>query len=697
MYKVSRPLGLVLSDLLKEPFFIIGLVLKILLIIVFIPTIHSDWFVPFMVNWIENPFSLPWSTHLLSDGDPLAFPYGPIMFISHLPTTFIGWLMDSIFELQYFTNVGFRVSLFCADLLLLLLLVQTFEEHFKRILTYYWLSPLILFITYWHGQTDLVPVALFVYALALLKNGNFKVSGILFALAVATKHSMIIGIPFVILYLWSHNGYQKQFQNFIKFFIISLLIVEVPFFLSDAFQLMVLENREMDKIYWLFLDMNNGNLIYLTPVTYVFLLYFFWRIRRVNFDLLLASMGVAFSIVILLTPSPPGWYIWLMPILAVHQSRYGIGAVTLVGLFSIVFIAYHFIHTTGSEFIFYDVNLIDLNLFNIERFQSIHFSLMTGLGSLIAIQILREGVRENDYYRLGNRPLALGIAGDSGVGKSTFSSSLIAIFGNRSTVEVSGDNYHNWDRSSPMWKTLTHLDPKANRLFDLVKDVRSLMNGGSIQTRRYDHLLGYFLPKKISKSEDVVIVEGLHALYPQQLLEELDVRFYIEMDETLREYLRTKRDVSERGHKKEDIQKQLNLRSSDSEQYIKPQSSRADVIFSLLPTNLQLLDNEHSISSNLKVRAIIKHGVYYSELVRVLIGVCGLQVNIDSLDEKGEVILEISGDVLSEDINLAINILVPHMDELFDFGAKFSSGVMGIMQIITLMEIDEALMRRRIK
>ena len=697
MYKVSRPLGLIISDLLKEPFFIIGLVLKILLIIVFIPTIHSDWFVPFMVNWIENPFSLPWSTHLLSDGDPLAFPYGPIMFISHLPTTFIGWLMDSIFELQYFTNVGFRVSLFCADLLLLLLLVQTFEEHFKRILTYYWLSPLILFITYWHGQTDLVPVALFVYALALLKNGNFKVSGILFALAVATKHSMIIGIPFVFLYLWSHNGYQKQFQNFIKFFIISLLIVEVPFFLSDAFQLMVLENREMDKIYWLFLDMNNGNLIYLTPVTYVFLLYFFWRIRRVNFDLLLASMGVAFSIVILLTPSPPGWYIWLMPILAVHQSRYGIGAVTLVGLFSIVFIAYHLTHTTGSEFIFYDVKLIDLNLFNIERFQSIHFSLMTGLGSLIAIQILREGVRENDYYRLGNRPLALGIAGDSGVGKSTFSSSLIAIFGNRSTVEVSGDNYHNWDRSSPMWKTLTHLDPKANRLFDLVKDVRSLMNGGSIQTRRYDHLLGYFLPKKISKSEDVVIVEGLHALYPQQLLEELDVRFYIEMDETLREYLRTKRDVSERGHKKEDIQKQLKLRSSDSEQYIKPQSSRADVIFSLLPTNLQLLDNEHSISSNLKVRAIIKHGVYYSELVRVLIGVCGLQVNIDSLDEKGEVILEISGDVESDDIKLAVNILVPNMEELFDFGAEFSSGVIGIMQIITLMEIDEALMRRRIK
>ena len=169
------------------------------------------------------------------------------------------------------------------------------------------------------------------------------------------------------------------------------------------------------------------------------------------------------------------------------------------------------------------------------------------------------------------------------------------------------------------------------------------------------------------------------------------------MDEPLRLFLRTKRDVAERSHKKEDAILEMELRKSDSEQYIKPQSARADVIFSLMPINSELLDQSHSTNSNLKVRVIIKHGIYYSELVRVLIGVCGLQVNIDSLDEKGEVILEISGDVLAEDINLAVNILVPHMDELFDFSAEFSSGVIGIMQIVTLMEIDEALMRRRIK
>jgi uridine kinase len=321
---------------------------------------------------------------------------------------------------------------------------------------------------------------------------------------------------------------------------------------------------------------------------------------------------------------------------------------------------------------------------------------MVGMGFLIAIQILREGVRENDYYRLGNRPLALGIAGDSGVGKSTFSSSLTTIFGKQSTVEVSGDDYHNWDRASPMWKTFTHLDPKANRLFQLVKDVRSLINGRVIHARSYDHLLGYFLPNKISKSEDVIIVEGLHALYPQQLLEELDVRFFIEMDESLRLFLRTNRDVKEREHTEQEVLSEMERRKSDSEQYIKPQASRADVIFTLMPINSELIEQDRPLNANLKVRACIKHGIYYSELVKVLIGVCGLQVNIDSVDENGEVILEVSGDVLSEDVNLAVNILVPHMEELFDFSAEFSEGVQGIMQIITLMEIDEALKRRRI-
>ncbi len=97
MHQISRPLGLIWSDLWREKLFRIGIAIKIILIIALIPTIQQEWFIPFIVNWIESPTTLPWSGHLLSGGDPLAFPYGVVMFIFHLPTTATGWIIDNFF------------------------------------------------------------------------------------------------------------------------------------------------------------------------------------------------------------------------------------------------------------------------------------------------------------------------------------------------------------------------------------------------------------------------------------------------------------------------------------------------------------------------------------------------------------------------------------------------------------------------
>ena len=696
MHQVSRPLGIIWSDLWVEPLFRIGIILKLILVIFLLPDIQYELFVPFVVNWVGSPTLLPWTAHLENSIDTTAFPYGPIMFLAYLPITAIGYVIDRFAEVEYFANFGFRLSLLFADIFLLLLLLGTFEEQWKKIIKYYWLSPLMLFITYWHGQTDLIPVVLFMSALMLLKSGKFRTVGVLLAFAIAAKHSMIIGVPFIVLYLWSHNGINKEFQRFLIYFSLSLLFIEGPFLLSDAFRIMVLENREVDKLYWLFINMGKGNLIYLSILAYLLLLYFFWRIKRVNFDLLIAALGVAFSVIILMTPETPGWYLWLVPIFAIHQSRYGSGAVLLIACFSMLFISYHLLYTSGAEILFLNYHFLENVNFQNPIFKSLHYTFMVGFGLLIAIQLLREGVRENDFYRLGNRPVSIGIAGDSGVGKSTFSKGLASIFGEESIAEVSGDDYHNWDRSSPMWKTMTHLNPKANKLFQLVKDVRSLIDGTPVKARSYDHTTGNFLPTQIRTSKDVILVEGLHALYPKQLLEELDVRIFIDMDESLRLFLRINRDTNERGHSEKQLRKEIERRRSDSEKYISPQAMRSDVVFSLLPNNAELLEDGDSINSNLKVRVCIRNGVYYDELVRVLIGVCALQVNIDSIDERGEVIIEISGDVAAEDVSLAVHILVPQMEELFNFSAKFSGGVKGIMQIVTLMELDEALKRRRI-
>tara|TARA_E500000178_G_C16412831_1_gene483781 strand:- start:110 stop:532 length:423 start_codon:yes stop_codon:yes gene_type:complete len=136
-------------------------------------------------------------------------------------------------------------------------------------------------------------------------------------------------------------------------------------------------------------------------------------------------------------------------------------------------------------------------------------------------------------------------------------------------------------------------------------------------------------------------------------------------------------------------------RKEDSDKYISPQANRAGVVFSLLPINRELLMDGEISDSNIKLRACIRNGIYYQELSKVLIGVCGLQVNLDSVDETGEVVIEVSGDVAADDIQLALEKLLPNMQELLDFSAKFSPNIYGIMQIITFMEIEEALKSRR--
>jgi len=690
VHQVSRPLGLIWRDLWSDSYFRIGIAIKFLLIVFLLPEIQRQWFVPFIINWIENPTMLPWSGHLLSGGDSLAFPYGPAMFIFHLPGTFAGWLFDQLFGFDYFANFGFRVSLFGADILLLTLLLQAFEKHWKKLLIFYWLSPLVMFITYWHGQADIIPVTLFIYALVLIKSKHFRAAGLLLTCSIAAKHSMIIGVPFIILYLWSRNGFRREFRGFLLLFTSSLLLIEAPFLLSDAFQMMVLGNRESDKLYWLTVNMGKGNLIYLTPIVYLLLLYSFWRIRRVNFDLLMAVMGVAFSVVILTTPSPPGWYLWLAPIFAIHQSRHGSGAVILVGAFSLIFIAYHLLHTGGASFLIFGDVISKIITMQDVKSQSIHYTSMVGFGLLIAIQILRTGIRKNDYYRLGFQPLSIGIAGDSQVGKNAFSKSLTFIFGERSTVKVAGEDYYNWNSSSSMWNTITSLNPKATKLFELVKDVRRLINGGVIQAKNCDYATGHPSLNKSKKSKDVILVTGLHTLYPRQLFEELDVRIFIEIEELLKPYM-----CKRHNYKEERVFGEVGQRKLDFEKYVKPQALRADVVFKLLPVNMELIRQGGVAESNIKVRVSIRNGIYYRELVRVLIGVCGLQVNVDSINEKGEVVIEVSGDIVSEDVKLAVNMLVPHMEELFDFSSEFENGFQGVMQIITLMEIDESLNRRR--
>ena len=417
-----------------------------------------------------------------------------------------------------------------------------------------------------------------------------------------------------------------------------------------------------------------------------------------NFDLLLATLGVAFSIIIMLTLSPPGWFLWLIPVYALHQSKSSGGAVPLISAFSLFFIFHHLFYSESTHFIgsaapiIIDINFLE-NVFG-DKIQSLLNTIDTGFVFVIGLQILREGIQGNDYYHMGRKPIVLGIAGDSGVGKTLFSGAISDLFGGLSSVHLIGDDYHNWDRDSPMWKSKTHLDPRANRIYSMVNDLRSLLNEEAVRVRTYDHTTGRFSSPQLKKSRNIICVSGLHALFTEDLIEEMDRRFYLDMDENLRTKLKVKRDKEVRGRSEEFTLNEIRRRKEGAENYIYPQASRADVIFSIMPSNPDLL-SEDPEKIKLKLQVKLSQGAYYDDLRRALIGICGLNININDIDDSGGVDIDIQGEVVGEDILLASRMLLPNLDELIGLEGVFRDGMLGVMQLIGLVEINEALRRRR--
>ena len=374
-------------------------------------------------------------------------------------------------------------------------------------------------------------------------------------------------------------------------------------------------------------------------------------------------------------------------------------AIVLVSALGAAFVAFYAFEATGAFFLTNaTLEIPSAILPTIDAHQiSLLFTALMAVSVLELLQIMRVGVHENDYYRLTKSPLAIGIAGDSGSGKDTLASALMGLFGAVSTTHLSGDDYHIWDRHSPMWKAVTHLNPRANRLLQFTNDALDLLNLKTVSARHYDHSTGLFSQLRQLKGNDVILISGLHTLFMQALRERMDVAIYLDMNEELRHFLKFRRDAKERGHSLESFRAAMAARESEARRYISPQRQHASLILSLMPLNADLLTIDQMDMPPLKLVAVMRDYGIYEDLVRVLVGVCNLHVNLELLDESGSVRLEIEGDAdfSDEDAALAAQILCPSIGELLSRKPLWRDGMLGIMQVIIIAAIDETLRKRR--
>ena len=676
--------------------FAAGLVLRLLLIAAATPHTHTLWFTPFL---LQAPHHLldPWTAFLAAGGDHESFPYGPPYLVAFGPAVWIGGLVAG--------EVGAHVGLGLAVLFWELVLLKTIAAlagpaNARGAMLAYWLSPIPLYVGYWHGQLDIFPVALLIAGLWAIRRNRFLVSGALLGAAVAAKLSMALPAPFIGLYFLGRRRLRKAWPAALGAAALVGAALLLPFCLSPGFRQMVLLTPETGKAFTLAVPIGPQLSFYLLPLAYLALLYGAWRVRRLDFDLLWAFTGVAFMALLLLTPASPGWVMWAMPFLALHAARSGPLGHVLYWPFALAFVLLHLTISSGAVLATGEDLTGPLARYlsgDAARASSILMTLTLAFGAALTLQMVRRGILASPFYLASRKPFVLAVAGDSGTGKDTLVDAIVGVFGSEAVTRVSGDDYHIWDRQKPMWRALTHLNPKANDLDTFARHVTELTDGKMVRARHYDHSSGRAGEAVWIKPQEAIAVSGLHALWSPALARLYDVRVFMDMDEDLRRFLKVKRDVGVRGQSLEKVIESIDRRAADGQRFIQPQARNADVVFRLEPRHPSAIaDLSRDLDTTLlRLIVVISPGRTFDVLARLLTSLCGMQV-IEAPQADGWTEVLIEGEPTAADIAAAARRLAPDMLDFLAIRPAWRPGLTGVMQLVVLNELDRSRRRRGI-
>jgi phosphoribulokinase len=175
----------------------------------------------------------------------------------------------------------------------------------------------------------------------------------------------------------------------------------------------------------------------------------------------------------------------------------------------------------------------------------------------------------------------IGVAGDSGSGKTTFTQGVRDIFGSDLVSTITLDDYHRLDRRGREREGLTALDPWANRIDLLEQHLIMLRRGVPIEKPVYNHATGTFDTPVIFRPKKILILEGLHTLFTPTLRRYLDFTLFVDPDREVKYDWKLRRDIAKRGYSKEAVLQEIAEREPEYEKYIAPQKENADAVIGI--------------------------------------------------------------------------------------------------------------------
>jgi uridine kinase len=550
--------------------------------------------------------------------------------------------------------------------ILLLVLVGVVAKSYPSIYLWY-LSPLPLFL---YSESSYFPIvsaifAIFAIHFASLKN-RFFLAGVFFGVAAIFLSPITYTLPFLIIYALANPRHRRPMSRFILAET-CVLVVWQMFVLLFGRQADLLSN--ISSRWALTSAQVDFQAFSFYPLAALYVAFLIWLYRAGRFTpkslfVFIAAFTIVGSLLVYQTSEIAIWGVMLLLYLLDFSN---IRLCTVLFIFQVLVVTREILSaTTLSEFIgVANLSIVDFAI-------QLTTTILLCYTGFFAIRLTKLAFLAGDPYRLAKKPIVISIAGDSGVGKDKLANLISLAFGSKYTSVLCGDNYHLFERNGIEWRSRSHLNPAMNDLLTWKQDLRKAQARDVFVSPLYDHSTGIIGKQSNNTKSDLIISQGLHALY-EELVSDSDISIFLELEDDLRIKFKIDRDTSQRGRTKDEIEKQIAERSVDYIKYIQVQKNRADFVFRIEsdldghPSILRISTNKHYAV----LRQVEQNLLTY--LPEILAG--------RNVDEKYEINL-VAGSFSGETLHFFLKSTLDSYADLFPNSATIDDNMNGLAQVL---------------
>jgi uridine kinase len=179
----------------------------------------------------------------------------------------------------------------------------------------------------------------------------------------------------------------------------------------------------------------------------------------------------------------------------------------------------------------------------------------------------------------------IGIAGGTGSGKTTVVKKIVEALPEGSVAVIPQDSYYKDQSDMPLEERLkTNFDhPDAFEWPLFAQQIADLKAGRAIEQPTYSYVISTRMKETVHvEPRDVIIVEGIMALYDKTLRDQMDLKIFVDTGADERLLRVVTRDMAERGKDLDTlIKKYRDVLKPMHEEFIEPTKAYADIIIPL--------------------------------------------------------------------------------------------------------------------